>query len=53
MKAIIEEVEIINGSAAGDNWGRPMQKITTSKGVYIDNDVGVKGSYWIPSRSFK
>jgi len=46
MKAIIEKVEIILGSEAGERWGRPMQKITTSNGEYIDNNVGIKGSFW-------
>lgn len=46
MRATIVDVEIIRGSTAGERWGRPMQKITTSEDVYIDNDVNVKGNYW-------
>ena len=46
MIAVIVDVEIIGGSYAGQGWRMPMQKITTNKGVYIDNNVGVKGNYW-------
>jgi len=46
MIATINNVEIIRGAAAGQGWGRPMQKITTTEGIYMDNDVGVKGSFW-------
>ena len=46
VKAIIEKVEIVEGSEAGIRWRIQMQKITTSEGVYIDNNVDTKGSYW-------
>ena len=46
MKATIEKVEIISGPSAGKGWGRQMQKVTTSEGVYIDNKAGFKGPFW-------
>lgn len=46
MKATIESVEIISGENAGKGWKRPMQKVTTSEGVFIDNDINFRGPFW-------
>lgn len=36
----IISVDIVHGGTLNKNWHSPMQKITTNKGVFIDNEPG-------------